>query len=442
MWCGESELELEHIASHFTNGALGGNYVPRCVMVDLDPLSLETCRCSPIGQLFRPDNFVAGRVGSGNNFAHAYVSTGIDIRDPSLEAIRKEIELCDLPVGFQMFGALGGGTGSGMCSLLLEQLKDEYPKLLKANFTVVPGHSASDTVVEPMNAILACPSLMAHSDLTTCMDNACLYDICEKTLRLDFPLYRDLNQVMAKVIAGLTAPYRFPSPVHVGWSALKCVMVPAPNLHFFIPGYAPLNSRGVQQYCTFSAQDLTFQLLNGRNVLLAPGVRDPPLASGGGKYITALALYRGFYVPDDQVTKQLTAFQKKYPDKFVSWLDFNFLKGVCETAPKGSKLSSTLLANHTGAQRTIWSSVLRKYRDMIKRRAFLHWFYAEGISEDEFRQAEDSVQSLVETYTTCETEAPPNYNSTNDALEEFKKCLDNDPANVYKPHKGTFYCNI
>ena len=36
----------------------GGKYVPRCVLVDLEPGTMDSVRSGPFGQIFRPDNFV------------------------------------------------------------------------------------------------------------------------------------------------------------------------------------------------------------------------------------------------------------------------------------------------------------------------------------------------------------------------------------------------
>ena len=38
----------------------GGKYVPRAVLVDLEPGTMDSVRSGPFGQVFRPDNFVFG----------------------------------------------------------------------------------------------------------------------------------------------------------------------------------------------------------------------------------------------------------------------------------------------------------------------------------------------------------------------------------------------
>ena len=43
----------------------GGRYVPRAVLMDLEPGTMDSVRAGPFGQLFRPDNFVFGQTGAG-----------------------------------------------------------------------------------------------------------------------------------------------------------------------------------------------------------------------------------------------------------------------------------------------------------------------------------------------------------------------------------------
>ena len=44
----------------------GGKYVPRAVLVDLEPGTMDSVRSGPFGQIFRPDNFVFGRLNKVN----------------------------------------------------------------------------------------------------------------------------------------------------------------------------------------------------------------------------------------------------------------------------------------------------------------------------------------------------------------------------------------
>lgn len=425
-------FQLEKAGCLFQHGATGQNYVPRCVLIDLDPNSLDSIRCSPNGQIFRPDNFIFGQAGSGNNFARAKYAAGVEIRDIILERVRYEAEMCDSLVGFQMLSGIGGGTGSGLGSLITEHVKDEFPKQLVFNYTIVPGeHIGSEAVVQPINATLAVPSLVNFSDMTICADNHHLYQICDKTLRLEAPIYDDINSLLAKVISGISCPYRFPSTSYIGWKSMSCVMVPTPKLHFFIPGFVPLNSRGVQCYRTFSVHDITYQMLNLQHVMQGPGIDRADYI--GGKCITALALYRGMSVREEEVIQHLANFEAWNADEFVDWMPFHFVKGICEVPPVGTKISSTLLMNHTGAQRALWGGVLRNFRAMYNKKAFFHWFYTEGLGDDDIKVAEECLYQLLEDYKCCETQPPEGWKGF-DENEMFNTCLREEQEDYFNEY--------
>jgi tubulin beta len=63
-------------------------------------------------------------------------------------------------------------------------------------------------------------------------------------------------------------------------------MVPFPRLHFFMPGFAPLTSRGSQQYRALSVPELTQQMFDAKNMMAACDPRH-------GRYLTVAAIFRG-----------------------------------------------------------------------------------------------------------------------------------------------------
>ncbi len=71
--------------------------------------------------------------------------------------------LC-LRTGFQVCHSLGGGTGSGMGTLLISKIREEYPDRMMMTFSVVPSPKVSDTVVEPYNATLSVHQLVENAD--------------------------------------------------------------------------------------------------------------------------------------------------------------------------------------------------------------------------------------------------------------------------------------
>ncbi|PNF17485.1 Tubulin beta-1 chain [Cryptotermes secundus] len=243
---GDSDLQLERINVYY-NEASSGNYVPRAIMVDLVPGTLESVRSGPIGQIFRPDNFVYGVSGASKNWANGHYTEGAELVDSVLDVGRREAESCDCLQGFQLTHSLGGGTGSCMGTLLLSNIREEYPDRIMCTYSMRPSPKLSDTVVEPYNTTLSVHKLLGNTDQTYCIDNEALYDICSRTLKLTTPTFGDLIHLISLTIYGVNTSLRFPGQLNADLRKLAVNMVPFPHLHFFMPGFAPLTSRGSQQ---------------------------------------------------------------------------------------------------------------------------------------------------------------------------------------------------
>ncbi|XP_078282477.1 tubulin beta-4B chain-like isoform X5 [Rhinoraja longicauda] len=102
---GESDLQLERINVYF-NEATGGKFVPRAILVDLEPSTMDSVRSGPFGQIFRPDNFVFGHSGASNNWAKGHYTEGAELADSIMDVVRKEAEGCDCLQGFQLTHSL------------------------------------------------------------------------------------------------------------------------------------------------------------------------------------------------------------------------------------------------------------------------------------------------------------------------------------------------
>ncbi|XP_018412359.1 PREDICTED: tubulin beta-6 chain isoform X6 [Nanorana parkeri] len=90
-YVGDSALQLERINVYY-NESSSQKYVPRAVLVDLEPGTMDSVRSGPFGQLFRPDNFVFGQTGAGNNWAKGHYTEGAELVDSVLDIVRKEFD--------------------------------------------------------------------------------------------------------------------------------------------------------------------------------------------------------------------------------------------------------------------------------------------------------------------------------------------------------------
>jgi tubulin beta len=358
-------------------------------MVDLEPGTLDTVRQSPYGKLFKPDNSIFGHGGAGNNWAKGHYTEGAELLDYATDVIRKEAESCDCLQGFQLCHSLGGGTGSGLGTLIASQLAEEFPDRILMTFSVVPSPKVSDTVVEPYNCVLAIHQLIENADVVVTLDNEALYDICFRTLQLSQPSYGDLNHLVSASMAGVTCGIRFPGQLNTDLRKLAVNMIPFPRLHFFMTGIAPLTARHSEAYRVSSVAEMTIQMFEPKNMMCASDPRT-------GRYLTASALFRG-KVSSKEVDEQMARVQQRNSSYFVEWIPSNIKSSICNVPPAGLKLSCCFLGNSTAIQELL-TRVGDQFRPMFNRKAFLHWYTSEGMDEMEFTEAESNTNDLVSEY--------------------------------------------
>ena len=115
------------------------------------------------------------------------------------DRIRKIADNCADLQGLLLFNAVGGGTGSGLGSLLLEHLSAEYGKKIKLGLAVYPSPHVSTSVLESYNTVLSTSVLLEHADMAVLLDNESVYDICKYSLDIERPTYNNLNCLISQV---------------------------------------------------------------------------------------------------------------------------------------------------------------------------------------------------------------------------------------------------
>lgn len=380
--------QLERISVYY-NESSNGRYVPRVAMVDLEPGVIDVIKSSPRGKLFNPDNFVYGQSGAGNNWAKGHYTEGAELVEKSLDVIRREAETCDVLQGFQVTHSLGGGTGSGMGTLLVSKIREEFPDRMMCTYSVLPSPKVSDTVVEPYNCTLSIHQLVENSDAVFAIDNEALYNICTRSLKIEQPSYPDLNRLVSSVMSGITCSLRFPGQLNADLRKLAVNLIPFPRLHFFAVGHAPLAAPDSQSYRSLSVPELAGQMFDRNNMMAEVDPRE-------GRYLTAAVYFRG-KVSTKEVEDEMALMQSKNSAFFVEWIPHNIKTSVCDIPAAGEKVSSAFIGNTTAIQ-SIFLRVGDQFRAMFKRKAFLHWYKGEGMDELEFTEAESNMSDLVSEY--------------------------------------------
>ena len=205
-----------------------------------------------------------------------------------------------------------------------------------------------------------------------------------------FPLaVGDLNHLISATMSGVTCCLRFPGQLNSDLRKLAVNLIPFPRLHFFMVGFAPLTSRGSQQYRALTVPELTQQMWDSKNMMCAADPRH-------GRYLTASAMFRG-KMSTKEVDEQMINVQNKNSSYFVEWIPNNVKSSVCDIPPRGLSMASTFIGNSTSIQE-MFRRVSEQFTAMFRRKAFLHWYTGEGMDEMEFTEAESNMNDLVSEY--------------------------------------------
>ena len=122
----------------------------------MQPTVIDEVRTGTYRQLFHPEQLISGKEDAANNFARGHYTIGKEIVDLCLDRIRKLADNCTGLQGFLVFNAVGGGTGSGLGSLLLERLSVDYGKKSKLGFTIYPSPQVRALLQHFSCHLLAC----------------------------------------------------------------------------------------------------------------------------------------------------------------------------------------------------------------------------------------------------------------------------------------------
>ncbi|XP_070536937.1 tubulin beta-4B chain-like [Ptychodera flava] len=387
----DADLELAKANVYF-HEAVGGRYVPRAIMVDLEPSVVERVQCGCLGNMLRPDNFIYGQCGAGDNFIKGF-HLGEDYRDEVMDALRKEVERCDRMQGLQLTHSIGGGTGSGMGALLMETIRNEYPNRILSTFSIVPSPRESNSVTESLNALLSFHFMVDTTDATHCIDNEALLGIQDPKCRIQAGAYGDINRLVAATMSGITACIRFPGQLNTDLRKLVTNLVPFPRSNFLMSSLAPLNTT---MFSSSTVSELVREMFDVKNNMVSCN----PFQ---GRYLTFAAIFRG-RMSMNEVDQQILELRRKKSRYFVDWIADHVKTAVCDIPLRDLKRSVTFLANNTSIHE-VFKRVLNDFNTMksITRRwrnrpiPFMH--LQDGDIEDYgLEDAKSNVENLVAEY--------------------------------------------
>ncbi|EEQ34213.1 gamma-tubulin [Microsporum canis] len=379
-------------------------YIPRAILIDLEPRVLSAIQNGPYSNIYNPENFFIGKDGSGagNNWAAGY-ATGDTVQEEIFDMIDREADGSDSLEGFMLLHSIAGGTGSGLGSYILERMNDRFPKKLIQTYSVFPDTQAADVVVNPYNSLLTMRRLTQNADSVVVLDNGALSRIAADRLHVQEPSFQQTNQLVSTVMSASTTTLRYPGYMHNDLVSVIASLIPIPRAHFLITSYTPFTGDQVEQAKTVRKTTV----LDVMRRLLQPKNRMMSITPGKSScYISILNIIQGEADQTD-VHKSVLRIRERHLASFIPWGPASIQVAIPKKSPylqNTHRVSGLMLANHTSVA-TLFKRIVSQYDRLRKRNAFLEQYkketpFADGLGE--FDEAREVVMDLVAEYEAAE----------------------------------------
>lgn len=386
-------------------------YVPRAIMVDMEPRVVNSILNGPTGAMYNPENvyLATNGGGAGNNWAVGY-QYGEQNLESLVDIFDREADGSDNLEGFQLLHSIAGGTGSGLGSLILERMADRYPKKLLTTYSVFPNSSSqgSDIVVQPYNAILALKRLGLFADSVVVLDNSALMRIAAETLSVASPTLAQTNSLVATVMSAATATLRYPGYLYHDLTSIISSLIPFPECHFLTTAYTPFTAPGTANNAYVrrtTVLDILRRLVKPQNRLLNAA------QSHQACYLSILCIVQGETEPQElskavvrMLERQSIAFRPGGP----AALQIGVARPSPHVAAYSPRLRGVMLANHTGVTGLL-KRQLDQFDRLFHRGAFLSEYCKQPIFADgleEFEDSRNAVRAVADEYRRMEPPAP------------------------------------
>ncbi|CAD6184495.1 unnamed protein product [Caenorhabditis auriculariae] len=393
-----TERDFNDIKEMLFYQADDNHYVPRAVLVDLEPRVINGMMQSPtFSNLFNTDNiFLSDHGGgAGNNWANGY-GQGREVQESIMDIIVREAENADNIEGVLFTHSVSGGTGSGTGSLILERLRECFPKKVIETYSVFANSedsSTTDVVVHPYNWVLSMQRLIENPDHVVVLDNAALHRLAAGKFKTETPTFDHINSLVARIMSTSTAPYRFNSEIVPSIRYLS--LAPFPPMHFIQAGISPVVDPNQKFTRKTSVADVTRFLLKPTSMMVSTASRVRP----NDCMISAYMWLQGEIDPIQMIETEhnIDAMIRRPPFYMTSPLQV--INAPLSPYVKPQYKVSGLLLNNSTSVAPLFEDLLGKYDKLRSKRAFLDRFEKEDhFSLEMMDEAVHSVQDLLDEY--------------------------------------------
>ncbi|XP_064196062.1 tubulin epsilon chain [Anguilla rostrata] len=384
----------------------------RAVLIDMEEGVVNEILQGPLRDVFDSTQLITDVSGSGNNWAVGHKVYGSAYREQIVERLRKAAEHCDCLQCFFLIHSMGGGTGSGLGSCVLNLLEDEFPEVCRFVTAVYPS-AEDDVITSPYNSVLAMRELTEHADCVLPVENQSLVDIVNKikhmantgkpgsVIKKDSTLisgqggvsksekpFDAMNNIVANLLLNLTSSARFEGSLNMDLNEITMNLVPFPRLHYLVSSLTPLYTLADVNVPTRRLDQMFTDAFSKDHQL----IRADPKHS---LYLACALMVRGNVQVSD-LRRNIERLKPSLP--FISWNQEGWKTGLCSVPPVGHSHSLLALANNTCVRPT-FIDLRDRFTRLYKKKAHLHhYLHVEGMEQGCFTEAMSSLSSLIEEY--------------------------------------------
>ncbi|KAL7055126.1 hypothetical protein AAHC03_024491 [Spirometra sp. Aus1] len=308
-------------------------------------------------------------------------------------------ESCDFLDGICFYHSYGGGTGAGVMMALEEGVDVSFPKETKIDVGLYPSEHQATSVVEPYNAVLSACCPTRFESVSLIFDNHAIINVIRNHLDIECISFSHINRLLAQVVSGLTANWRFGSLLSAKLTDLQTNLIPYPGMRFLQCSMAPLLSTANPDRPVVGYDSLLQACLSDANQLARSD-----FSLNDSIFMACALLYRG-NASAAAVNNSVDEARRQGGLAFADWSPCGYKIGICgqpmttviASGMVNSPLSLVALFNCT-AVRGCLNAIHQQYETLRKHKAFYYWYLTEGLEEAEFDRAGEEFGGLMADY--------------------------------------------
>ncbi|XP_036354849.1 tubulin delta chain-like [Octopus sinensis] len=311
-----------------------------------------------------------------------------------MDIVQKEVERFDKIEGFLVNMSVAGGTGSGLGSLITQQLCDSYKHSLKQ---IVWPFSSGEVSVQAYNTLLTLSSLYDNSDALLVVENDGIRKLSSRyagyqRISSKNPIgFQMINKVISRQFASVILPAGHidleQGPTKLN-RILECV---APN-----PQFKLLNIRSVP-HTSYSSAEYEFHQWDGLvrylRQMLASNSHIDNWSALSSRALSSMLFLRGNEIHRFNTNILNSSHGCRYGafgDSLTVW-----------ASPRSLGESDKFASVLTNGQSLLPSlkSIVEKAWLMFSFRAFVHQYERQGMETEEFDRAFDHLELILKNYS-------------------------------------------